>query len=68
MEARDWILTIPEGDWRRERALAEYSQNALWAKNDPAGSQWAIDQIKDPRMKGTVINWRKEWTERTGRK
>ena len=68
IEARDWILTIPEGDWRRERALAEYSQNALWAKNDPAGSQWAIDQIKDPRMKGTVINWRKEWTERTGRK
>lgn len=67
-EARDWILSIPEGDWRRERALAEYSQNALWAKKDPDGSQWAIDQIQDPRVKGTVINWRKEWTERTGRK
>ncbi|WAC19130.1 hypothetical protein OVA24_18035 [Luteolibacter sp. SL250] len=68
MEARDWIFSIPEGDWRRERALAEYSQNALWAKKDPEGSQWAIDRIKDPKIKGTVINWRKEWTERTGRK
>jgi hypothetical protein len=68
VDARDWILSIPKGDWRRERALAEYSQNALWAKKDPDGSQWAIDQIQDPKVKGTVINWRKEWTERTGRK
>lgn len=68
VDARDWILSIPEGDWRRERALAEYSQNALWAKKDPDGSQWAIDQIQDQKIKGTVINWRKEWTERTGRK
>lgn len=67
VEAREWILSIPEGDWRRERALLEYSQNSLWYKKDPEASQWAIDRITDPKAKGTAISWRQEWAQRNGR-
>jgi len=65
-EARDWIMSIPEGDWRRERALMEYSQNALWYKKNPEGAAWAIDRISDPGMKGTAMSWRVEWAQRNG--
>ena len=65
-EARDWIMSIPEGDWRRERALMEYSQNALWYKKNEEGAAWAIDRITDPKIKGTAINWRIEWAQRNG--
>jgi len=65
-EARDWIMSIPKGDWRRERALMEYSQNSLWYKKNQDGASWAIDQITDPRIKGTAINWRIEWAQRNG--
>lgn len=68
IEARDWIMSMQLGDWRRERALMEYSQNSLWYKNNPDASQWAIDQITDPKVKGTAISWREEWKQRTGRK
>lgn len=66
VEARDWIMSIPEGDWRRERALMEYSQNALWYKKNQEGAAWAIERITDPKMKGTAINWRIEWAQRNG--
>ncbi len=66
VEARDWIMSIPQGDWRRERALMEYSQNALWYKKNQEGAEWAIEQITDPKMKGTAINWRVEWAQRNG--
>jgi len=65
-EARDWIMSIPEGDWRRERALMEYSQNALWYKRNQEGAAWAIDRISDPKLKGTAMNWRIEWAQRNG--
>lgn len=67
VEAREWIMSIPEGDWRRERALLEYSQNSLWYKNNPDASTWAINQMKDPKVKGTALSWRTEWGQRTGR-
>ena len=67
VEARDWIMSIPEGDWRRERALLEYSQNSLWYKNNPEASLWAIDQMKDPKVKGTAAVWRDEWAQRKGK-
>lgn len=65
-EARDWIMSIPKGDWRRERALMEYSQNSLWYKKSQEGAAWAIDQITDPKIKGTAISWRIEWAQRNG--
>jgi len=67
VEARDWIMGIPEGDWRRERALLEYSQNSLWYKNNPEASEWAINQIKDPKVKGTAAVWRDEWAQKKGK-
>ncbi len=66
VEAREWIMSIPEGDWRRERALMEYSQNALWYKKNQEGAAWAIERITDPKIKGTAINWRIEWAQRNG--
>lgn len=66
VEAREWIVSIPEGDWRRERALLEYSQNSLWYKKNPDASTWAIDLMKDPKVKGTALSWRAEWRQRTG--
>jgi len=66
VEARDWIMSIPEGDWRRERALMEYSQNALWYKKNQEGAAWAIERITDPKIKGTAMSWRTEWAQRNG--
>jgi hypothetical protein len=65
-EARGWIMSMPQGDWRRERALMEYSQNALWYKKNQEGADWAINQISDPKIKGTAMSWRVEWAQRNG--
>lgn len=63
--ARDWITAIPPGVWR-DRAFAEYSQQALNGHNDPAASRWALGQIGDPEFRKTATGWRSSWEKRTG--
>jgi hypothetical protein len=61
MEAsKEWIATIPSQKWR-DRAYAEYSQQALNAKNDAAASRWALDQIQDSTFKVEAEGWRMTW-------
>lgn len=64
-DARDWMTAIPPGVWR-DRAFAEYSQQALNGHNDPAASRWALDQIGDPAFRKTAGSWRSSWEKRTG--
>lgn len=64
-DARDWMTAIPPGIWR-DRAFAEYSQQALNAHKDPAASRWALDQIADPAFKNEAASWRSQWEKRTG--
>jgi hypothetical protein len=61
--AREWIAGIASREWR-DRAYAEYSQQALSAKKDPAASRWALDQIQDPAFKATAEGWRRGWEQR----
>ncbi|MES2661084.1 MAG: hypothetical protein V4689_20850 [Verrucomicrobiota bacterium] len=63
--AREWMTAIPSGVWR-DRAFAEYSQQALNAHNDPAASRWALDQIGDPAFKSEATSWRSQWEKRSG--
>ncbi|HEY1122752.1 MAG TPA: hypothetical protein VGE67_14170, partial [Haloferula sp.] len=63
--ARDWLATLPEGTWR-DRAYAEYSQQALNAHNNPEASRWALDQIGDTTFKHEAESWRSNWEKRTG--
>jgi hypothetical protein len=68
MEAsKEWIASIPSTDWR-DRAYAEYSQQALNVKKDPAASRWALDHIQDPAFKTEAEGWRKNWEKRTAPK
>lgn len=64
--AREWLEAMPEGSWQRENGLAEFSQQALWRKNDPAASQWALDAITDPTVKANADKWRKDWEKQKG--
>jgi hypothetical protein len=65
--AREWIAGMDEADWHRDRALAEFSQQALRRHQDPASSRWALDQIADPSLKATAEGWRRDWErERSG--
>jgi hypothetical protein len=63
--SRTWIAGIPTPGWR-DRAYAEYSQQALNAHNDAAASRWALDQIGDSAFKGEAESWRSQWEKRTG--
>ena len=64
--AKEWLEAMPEGTWQRENGLAEFSQQALWRKNDPAASQWALDAISDPAVKADAQQWRHDWEAQTG--
>jgi hypothetical protein len=63
--AKTWFEAMPEGSWHREHGLAEFSQQALWRKNDPAASQWALDSISNPAVKAEAKKWRQDWQEQT---
>lgn len=63
--SREWISGISDKTWR-DRAYAEYSQQALNAHNDPAASRWALDQIGDPDFKAEATSWRSKWETRMG--
>lgn len=63
--AREWLESMAEGSWQRENGLAEFSQQALWPKNDPAASQWALDTITDPAVKAAATKWRHDWQDQT---
>ncbi len=64
-EAREWMASLPPGVWR-DRAYAEFSQQSLNGRNDPAASQWALDQIGNPAFKNEATGWRRGWEQRTG--
>ena len=63
--AREWLEAMPEGKWQRKHGLAEFSQQALWRKSDPASSQWALDSISDPAVKADATEWRHDWEEQS---
>ena len=63
--SRTWIAGISTPGWR-DRAYAEYSQQALNAHKDPAASRWALDQIGDNTFKSEAERWRSNWEKRTG--
>lgn len=64
--AKTWIESLPAGDWRRDRALAEYSRHVLWRMNSKEQSTWAIDGIADPKVKEHVLAVRAAWARERG--
>lgn len=62
-ESRAWLAQIEEPVWR-DRAYAEYSQQALHAKGDAEASRWALDQIQDANFKKEAEAWRSNWEKR----
>lgn len=65
--SKDWIAGIPSAEWR-DRAYAEYSQQALNAKKDPSASRWALDKIQDTTFKAEAERWRSNWEKRNAPK
>ncbi|MEK7951549.1 hypothetical protein [Luteolibacter soli] len=58
---REWLESLPAGDWHRERGFAELSQVYLQQHNDPEGSRRAIDSITDPLAKRNATTWLYDW-------
>jgi hypothetical protein len=65
--AKGWLEEMEPGDWRRERGLAEYSQQALRRHQDPEASRWALDRITDPALQQAAEGWRRDWERETGK-
>jgi hypothetical protein len=65
--SREWIAGIETPEWR-DRAYAEYSQQALNARNDPDASRWALNQIRDSGFKTEAESWRANWERRNAGK
>lgn len=63
--SREWLGSLPSGEWR-DRAYAEYSQQALNAHNNAEASRWALDQIGNTAFKREAEGWRSQWEQRTG--
>jgi len=53
----DWIQEFPQGIWR-DRAFAEYSQQAWKEHDDYQASRRALDAISDPEFRKTAEDWR----------
>ena len=64
-DAKGWIESLPD-DWRKDRALGQLSQHALYGSNDPALSQWALDSISDPQIRAEANKWRGAWAKQRG--
>ncbi|HVJ46269.1 MAG TPA: hypothetical protein VM511_07785 [Luteolibacter sp.] len=64
--AKSWIESLPANDWRRDKALAEYSRHVLWRMSDRDLSTWAINSISDPQMKKQVVSVRAAWARERG--
>ena len=58
---REWLESLPEGDWHRERGFVELSQSSLWRHNDPAASLRAIEAITDPLARQNARTYRYDW-------
>ncbi len=65
--APDWISQIPPGVWR-DRAYAQFSLTALSGQNDAEKSQWAVEQISDPRVKDEAETRRSQLAKGIGSK
>lgn len=63
--AWSWLADLPDGLWR-DRAYAEFSQQALWSHKDPSRSREALNQISDPTFQKEAERWRNEWIKNTG--
>lgn len=58
-----WVETLPKG-WQRDRALAELSQQALYRKGSTELSDWALNEIADPKLKADATKWRGDWAKK----
>lgn len=64
-DSREWIASLPAGEWR-DRAYAEYSQQALNSHNDSDASRWALERIGNKTFQAEAKGWRTQWETRTG--
>lgn len=65
--AREWIESLPASDPRKDRVLFAYTQNAIYARNDEALFQWAVDRMTDPEAKKAAQRSYDSWARNQGR-
>lgn len=65
-EAKQWIDSLPAGEARKDRALYAYTQNALYARNDVALYEWALERMTDSAAKTAAQNSYASWLKRRG--
>lgn len=64
--AWEWMSSLEAGMWR-DRAFAEYSQQALHRWGDAEASRVALDQIEDAEFRATAEGWRQDWARQNGK-
>lgn len=65
-KAKPWILALPAG-WKRQNALAGFTQAALMARSDIPGAQWARGLITDPGFAASADGWILQFEQKTGK-
>ncbi|MBX3742671.1 MAG: hypothetical protein KF712_16925 [Akkermansiaceae bacterium] len=64
--ARAWIESLPDQDPRKDRVLFAYTQNAIYARNDEALFQWAVERMTDPEAKAAAQRSYDSWAKNQG--
>lgn len=64
--ARAWIESLPAGSPRKDRVLFAYTQNAIYARNDEALFQWAVERMTNPDTKAAALRSYDGWAKRRG--
>lgn len=64
-EAKEWIMSLPAGDWKTRMALETYARNALYARNDEELFTWAVGRMED-EQRGDMLRQYQAWLKRRG--
>jgi hypothetical protein len=67
-EAKEWLTSLPPGDWKTEATLQAYANNALYARNDEALFTWTVERVEDEGQRAQMMAQYEAWLRRRGEK
>lgn len=65
-EAKEWIGSLPPGDWKTELALQTYANNALYARNDEELFAWTVERMSSETQREGMKRQHDAWLKKRG--
>ena len=65
-EAKEWISSLPSGDWKTELALRTYANNALYARNDEELFAWTVERMANEGQREGMKRQYDDWLKNRG--